>query len=69
MLYLQVVFTILSALCIAAIIPVGAFLGWVWAGVCAVSAFLFFMLMRLCKQSRPADEPQSPVQEETEENE
>ena len=68
MLYLQVIFTILSAICIAALIPVGAFLGWVWAGVCAISAFLFFMLMRVCKQNRDANEPQS-TEETSKENE
>ena len=68
MLYLQIIFTVLSAVCIAVLIPVGAFLGWVWAGICGISAFLFFMLMRLCKQSREANEPQS-TDEERKENE
>ena len=72
MLSLQVVFTILSAVCIAILIPVGVFLGWVWAGICAISAFPFFMLMLLCKQSRernapPADETENSVEEPTNE--
>lgn len=49
---LRVFFTILSAICIAAVIPCGAFLGWFWAGFTAVCAFLFFILMLLCKQSQ-----------------
>ena len=68
MLYLQIIFTVLSAVCIAALVPVGAFLGWVWAGICGISAFLFFMLMRLCKQSREANlPPEQPREEEKQE--
>ena len=49
---LRVFFTILSAVCIAAVIPFGAFFGWLWAGMTALFAFLFFVLMLLCKQSQ-----------------
>lgn len=51
LLTLQILFTILSALCIGAFVPVGAFLGWGWAIGCALLAVLFFGLMLLCKQS------------------
>lgn len=49
--YLQIAFTILSALFIAAIIPVGALLNWAYALACGFIALLFFGLMLLCKQS------------------
>ena len=51
LLVLQITFTILSALCIAAFIPIGAWFGWGWAIGCALVAVLFFFLMLLCKQS------------------
>ena len=52
MLYLRIIFTILSALCIAALIPLGALFGWAWVGYCFLGALLFFVLMLLCKQSQ-----------------
>ena len=51
LLVLQITFTILSALCIAAFMPIGAWLGWDWAIGCALVAGVFFVLMLLCKQS------------------
>ncbi|MBQ8308880.1 MAG: hypothetical protein IJX96_03500 [Clostridia bacterium] len=51
LLYLQIAFTILSALCIAAVIPLGVWLGWTWAIAFGLAAFLFFGLMLLCKQT------------------
>lgn len=51
LLILQILFTILSALCIGAFVPVGVFLGWGWAVCCALLALAFFALMLLCKQS------------------
>ena len=52
MLYLRIIFTILSALCIAALIPLGALFGWAWVGYCFLGALLFFVLMLLCKQTQ-----------------
>ena len=52
MLYLRVIFTILSAVCIAALIPLGALFGWAWVGYCFLGALLFFVFMLLCKQSQ-----------------
>ena len=51
LLILQITFTILSALCVAAFMPIGAFLGWIPAIGVALAAVMFFMLMKLCKQS------------------
>lgn len=52
MLYLRIIFTILSAFCVAALIPLGALLGWAWVGYCFLGAALFFVLMLLCKQNQ-----------------
>ena len=53
---LRILFTILSAICIALVIPIGAFLGWFWAIGCALFALLFFVVMLLCKQSQENQE-------------
>lgn len=47
----QILFTILGALCLAAVLPVGTFFSWIWAMVCIFGAVMFYMLMRLCKQA------------------
>jgi hypothetical protein len=52
MVYLRIIFTILSALCVAAIVPLGAALGWAWVGYSFFGALLFFALMIFCKQSQ-----------------
>lgn len=48
----RILFTILAALCVAAALPVGALYGFVWAGIFAFSAFLFYGLMLICKQNQ-----------------
>ncbi len=53
---LRIIFTVLSALCVAAVVPVGAFLGWVWAVLCALGAFLFYLFMRICKVNQEMQE-------------
>ena len=55
LLYLQIIFTIISALFIAAVLPVGAFLGWTYAIICALCAVFFYVAMLLCKQARGVD--------------
>ena len=52
LLFLQILFTVLSALCIGAIVPLGIWQGWLWAGGAFLGAILFYVLMLLCKQSR-----------------
>ena len=63
-LILQVVFTILAVICIASIFPVGTFLGWGWAGLCALVAILFFVLMRIFKTQNELSNPTSNSQQE-----
>ena len=53
---LRILFTLLSALCVAAIVPLGALLGWGYAAWGLLGAFLFFGLMLLCKQSQQFEE-------------
>ena len=53
---LRVLFTLLSALCVAAVVPVGVFFGWVWAVLCALGAFLFYLFMRICKVNQEMQE-------------
>lgn len=53
---LRILFTILAALCVAAALPVGALYGFVWAGIFAFSAFLFYGLMLICKQNQEETE-------------
>ena len=60
----RILFTILSAICVACVIPLGAFLGWTWAGVAALLAFTFYGLMLLCK----GRQPQAEEQQENDEN-
>ena len=52
LLYLQIALTLLSAICVALILPLGAWLGFPWAIALALAAVMFFMLMKLCKQTR-----------------
>ena len=52
MVYLRVIFTILCAICIAGLIPLGMAFGWQGVGYCFFGALLFFVLMIFCKQSQ-----------------
>ena len=42
---LRIIFTILSAVCAAAVVPVGTFCGFIGAMICIVAAFMFFVVM------------------------
>lgn len=53
---LRIVFTVISAIFIALVIPVGALHSWTAAILCAMGAFLFFGLMLLCKQKQEEDD-------------
>ena len=53
---LRILFTILSAICIAAFFPVGIFFDWAYAAPCALLALLFFGIMLICKQNQIAQE-------------
>lgn len=64
LLYLQIIFTIISALFLAAAIPVGALLSWAWALACGFCALLFFGLMLLCKQTLAMKQPKTDEKDE-----
>ncbi len=49
---LRIIFTILSAVCLAAAIPLGIFFDFVGIISAALGAGIFFVLMLLCKQSQ-----------------
>ena len=64
LLYLQIALTILSAICVALVLPLGTWLGLGWAIVLALAAVMFFMLMKLCKQTREFREKSSEKDDE-----
>lgn len=66
---LRILFTVLSALCVAAFLPVGSLAGWSYAAICAAGAFCFFALMLLCKQSQTNAERTPPPFLDTKQNE
>lgn len=49
---LRILFTIIAAVFVAAVIPLGALYSWAWAGLCVIGGLLFFGLMLLCKQKQ-----------------
>ncbi len=65
---LQIVFCILAVAFVAAILPVGTFLGWKAALVFGVGAFLCFGAMNYCKQMHLRRHPEDyiPDKEPTE---
>lgn len=56
---LRILFTVLAAICLVAIIPMGMFLDWIGFLVCGVPALIFFLLMLLCKQTQEKQENQN----------
>lgn len=65
---LRIIFTILSAICAAAVLPVGTFLGLAWAITAALAAVAFFLIMLIFKQEQEKREPQ-PLEEPSNEEE
>ncbi len=53
---LRIIFTILCALCLLAIAPLGMLFGLEAFLVCGVAAGFFFLLMLLCKQRQEIQE-------------
>ncbi len=49
---LRILFTVLSALCLAVIVPAFVWGGFPWLAIVGSCALLFFALMLLCKQSQ-----------------
>ena len=59
---LRIVFTVLAAVCLTLVLPIGAFGGLIGAIATAAAAGVFFLLMLLCKQEQEKRE-NPPVQE------
>ena len=53
---LRIFFTILAAICLAAILPASAFWSWVGVVICAVGAGFFYVLMLMCKDAQEKQE-------------
>ena len=53
---LRILFTILSALCVATALTAGALWGFVWTILLGLGALLFFMLMLTCKRAQEQQE-------------
>ena len=68
LLYLQIALTILSAICVALVIPLGSWFGLGWAIGLALAAVMFFMLMKLCKQTREMRGETGEQTEKTDDN-
>ena len=68
LLYLQIALTILSAICVALVLPLGVWLGFGYAIGIALAALMFFMLMLLCKQTREFREKTDEQAEKTNDN-
>ena len=66
---LRIIFTIVSAVLVAAVIPLGVWLGWLWAGIAGLSAFVFYMLMLWCKGHQPAEEDKTEQTDDKQDNE
>ncbi|MBQ7323831.1 MAG: hypothetical protein IJW96_04635 [Clostridia bacterium] len=69
---LRILFTILSAICLAALLPIGTFWGLAGFIPTALLAAIFFVLMLLCKQEQEKREPKPEedlTQEENSSNE
>lgn len=59
---LRIIFTILSALCAALVLPIGTWFGLVWAIVAAVAAAVFFFIMLIFKQEQ--EKRETPIEKE-----
>ncbi len=61
---LRILFTILAALCLVAIVPATMWGGGVWFALLGLGALFFFAMMLLCKQSQEKaekkEEPKAP---------
>ena len=53
---LRILFTILSALCLATALTAGAIWGWTWTILLGLGALLFFMLMLYFKRAQESQE-------------
>ncbi len=60
---LRILFTILSALCLVAIVPAAIIGGIIWFGVFGGGALLFFLLMLVFKQNQETQEQAKQAEE------
>lgn len=60
---LRILFTILSALCLVAIVPAAIIGGFIWFGVFGGGALLFFLLMLVFKQNQETQEQAKQAEE------
>ena len=63
---LRIIFTILSALCLAVILPATALGGLTYLVLFGGGALAFFLAMLICKQKQEELEPPKPEEEEKE---
>ena len=61
MVTLRIIFTILSALCLAVLLPAGTFGGMPYFLACAGASIVFFLLVLLCKKIETNKEPKEPT--------
>ena len=62
---LRILFSILSAIFVTAVLPMGIFLGFIWAIASAAVAGIFFFLMLICKQEQEKREALENTQTDT----
>ena len=62
---LRILFTILAVICVALVLPIGAFFDLTWAIVVALAGVAFYLLMLLMKQEQEKREPPK-MEKETE---
>jgi len=62
---LRILFTILSAICLAVLLPAIAMGGWLYLVICGGLALIFFLAMLICKQKQEEAEPLSKEEGES----
>lgn len=60
---LRIVFTILSAVCLAALVPAAMLFGGGWAVILLVGAGIFFLALLFCKQEQQIKDKQKELNE------
>ncbi len=61
---LRILFTVLTALCLAAIGPIAVWFGWVWFFAVGGLTAIFWLLMLVCKQKQEEAEAAKEKKEE-----
>ena len=60
---LRILFTILSAICLALILPAMAMGGWTYLSIFGGGAVIFFLAMLICKQKQEELAPSSKIEQ------